>query len=70
MSLLAKAMKAWAQLDLSGQSGNPELIQSWFLEGFAHGHEQAQEECAQRSEAYAYMSPNFTALAEEIRGIK
>ena len=27
------------------------------------------EECAQRSEAYAYMSPNFTALAEELRGI-
>jgi hypothetical protein len=25
------------------------------------------EECAQRSEAYAYMSPNFIALAEELR---
>ena len=27
------------------------------------------EECAQRAEAYAYMSPNFTALAEELRAI-
>ena len=25
------------------------------------------EECAHRAEAYAYMSPNFTALAEELR---
>jgi hypothetical protein len=63
-------MKAWAQLDLSGQSGDPELIQAWFLEGFAHGHEAGIEECAQRSEAYSYMSPNFLALAEELRKIK
>ena len=27
------------------------------------------EECAQRAEAYAYMSHNFTALAEELRAI-
>jgi hypothetical protein len=27
------------------------------------------EHCAQRAEAYAYMSPNFTALAEELRRI-
>lgn len=27
------------------------------------------EECAQRAEAYAYMSPNFTALADELRAI-
>jgi hypothetical protein len=27
------------------------------------------EECAQRAEAYAYMSPNFNALAEELRRI-
>ena len=25
------------------------------------------KECAHRAEAYAYMSPNFTALAEELR---
>ena len=25
------------------------------------------EECARRAEAYAYMSPNFTTLAEELR---
>jgi hypothetical protein len=28
------------------------------------------EECAKRAEAYAYMSPNFTALAEELRSMK
>jgi len=27
------------------------------------------EHCAERAEAYAYMSPNFTALAEELRSI-
>lgn len=26
-------------------------------------------ECADRAEAYAYMSPNFSALAEELRNI-
>ena len=25
------------------------------------------EECAKRAEVYAYMSPNFNALAEELR---
>ena len=25
------------------------------------------KECAHRAEAYAYMSPNFTALSEELR---
>jgi len=30
----------------------------------------ALEEVAKRSEAYAYMSRNFTALAEEIRSMK
>jgi len=28
------------------------------------------EECAKRAESYAYMSPNFIALAHELRGIK
>lgn len=28
------------------------------------------EEFAQRAEVYAYMSPNFNALAEEFRSIK
>ena len=28
------------------------------------------EECAQRVEAYAYMSQNFVALAEELRRMK
>ena len=37
------------------------------LEKFA---ELLLEECAKRAEAYAYMSPNFTALAEELRSMK
>ena len=32
-------------------------------------YEDGIEECAQRAEAYAYMSPNFIALAEELRAI-
>ena len=32
-------------------------------------YEDGIEECANRAEAYAYMSPNFTALAEELRAI-
>jgi hypothetical protein len=32
-------------------------------------YEDGIEECAQRAEAYAYMSPNFTVLAEELRAI-
>jgi hypothetical protein len=28
------------------------------------------EECAARAEVYAHMSPNFNALAEEIRSMK
>ena len=32
-------------------------------------YEDGIEECAKRAEAYAYMSPNFTALAEELRAI-
>ena len=32
-------------------------------------YEDGIEECAQRAEAYAYMSPNFTVLAEELREI-
>ncbi len=35
----------------------------------AKTYEDAIEECAQRAEAYAYLSPNFTALAEELRAI-
>ena len=28
------------------------------------------ENCAKRTEAYAYMSPNFIVLAEELRNMK
>lgn len=37
--------------------------------GWQYGFDAGIEECAQRAEAYAYMSPNFTALAEELRAI-
>lgn len=37
------------------------------LEQFA---ELILEECAKRAEAYAYMSDNFNALAQEIREMK
>ena len=36
----------------------------WIMEKFA---ELIVEECAKRAEVYAYMSPNFNALAEELR---
>ena len=32
-------------------------------------YEDGIEECANRAEAYAYMSSNFTALVEELRAI-
>ena len=41
--------------------------QTKFMEKFA---QLIVEECAQRAEAYAYMSQNFVALAEELRRMK
>ena len=38
----------------------------WIMEKFA---ELIVEECAKRAEVYAYMSPNFNALAEELRSM-
>jgi len=35
----------------------------------AKTYEDAIEECAQRAEAYAYMSENFNVLADELRAI-
>ena len=40
--------------------------QTKFMEKFA---ELIVEECAKRAEVYAYMSPNFNALAEELRSM-
>ena len=50
-----------AQRQMSGSSSRE------FSEKFA---ELIVEECAQRAEAYAYMSQNFVALAEELRRMK
>jgi len=49
------AQGCWDELDDYAKQG---------IEKFA---ELLLEECAKRAEAYAYMSPNFTALAEELR---
>jgi hypothetical protein len=47
---------------------NPEdTLDSTVIEKFAN---LILEECASRAEVYNYMSPNFNALAEEIRRLK
>lgn len=63
MSLLAKAMKAWAQLDLSGQSGDPVLIQQWFLEGFANGYEMAQLETWNQEDWDRFKRENYETIS-------
>ena len=52
-----------------GELNNGEKLdyQNQWFEKFA---ELIVEECARRAEAYAYMSPNFIALAEELRRMK
>ena len=45
-------------------ASNSYVVDRFDTEKFA---ELIVEECAHRAEAYAYMSPNFTALAEELR---
>ena len=57
--------------ELWDQAANLETDPSWegqvkFMEKFA---ELIVEECAKRAEVYAYMSPNFNALAEELRSM-
>ena len=50
----------------------PKSLQNGMIPLYTHPaktYEDAIEECAQRAEAYAYMSPNFTALAGELRAI-
>ena len=45
-------------------ASNSYVVDRFDTEKFA---ELIVEECAKRAEVYAYMSPNFTALAEELR---
>ena len=45
-------------------ASNSYVVDRFDTEKFA---ELIVRECAHRAEAYAYMSPNFTALAEELR---
>ena len=62
IKLLAEQARDWGYAEHSGYTA-----QLLFEEKFA---ELIVEECAQRAEAYAYMSQNFTALAEELRRMK
>ena len=45
-------------------ASNSYVVDRFDTEKFA---ELIVEECAKRAEVYAYMSPNFNALAEELR---
>ena len=45
------------------------MIGELWEDGYDKGYANAIEECAKRAEAYSYMSPNFIALAEELRAI-
>ena len=48
------------------EQGSPVSVSATTLEKFA---QLIVEECAKRAEVYAYMSPNFNALAEELRSM-
>ena len=47
-------------------ASNSYVVDRFDTEKFA---ELIVEECAKRAEVYAYMSPNFNALAEELRSM-
>ena len=57
------AERATKEMDQEAFSEDMNIPAEWYHK-FA---ELIVEECAHRAEAYAYMSPNFTALAEELR---
>jgi hypothetical protein len=53
------ASKIWYRGHLEEQDENIQLFAELII-----------EECAKRAESYSYMSDNFNALAEELRGMK
>ena len=57
------AERATKEMDQEAFSEDMNIPAEWYQK-FA---ELIVRECAHRAEAYAYMSPNFTALAEELR---
>ena len=57
------AERATKEMDQEAFSEDMNIPAEWYQK-FA---ELIVEECAHRAEAYAYMSPNFTALSEELR---
>lgn len=75
INVLRNAIKFWMRAE-----GNYDLMKAdkLFQEALASAHEQSLtayrnkviEKCAKRAEAYAYMSQNFNALAEELRAMK
>lgn len=61
---------------LAGQALDKAVPYTWTTLNYEQIHELLAchaelviEECAKRAEAYAYMSQNFNALAEELRGM-
>ena len=57
------AERATKEMDQEAFSEDMNIPAEWYHK-FA---ELIVEECAHRAEAYAYMSPNFTTLSEELR---
>ena len=57
------AERATKEMDQEAFSEDMNIPAEWYHK-FA---ELIVKECAHRAEAYAYMSPNFTALSEELR---
>ena len=61
---------------LAGQALDKAVSYTWTTLNYEQIHELLAchaelviEECAKRAEAYSYMSQNFNALAEELRGM-
>ena len=61
---LYKQAQEFAYKNISKESWNTDNFHAVVAGKFA---QLIVEECAKRAEVYAYMSPNFNALAEELR---
>lgn len=56
--------------ELATVPGIASALSSTTEQSLAEYRNKVIEECAKRAEAYAYMSQNFNALAEELRAMK
>ena len=63
---LYKQAQEFAYKNISKESWNTDNFHAVVAGKFA---QLIVEECAKRAEVYAYMSPNFNALAEELRSM-